>query len=99
MRSNDTDVFVQSAIQRDVALNMAEQEEFQVPSQDFLVEVYRVPLRTKIEEGKYTNNITLIREIESSTAVRIPGLKMDRIKWIREGKEMERPRKTAALVD
>lgn len=90
MRSNDTEVFVQSATQRDVALNMAEIEDFQVLRQDFPVEVYGVPLRTKIEGGKYANNTTLIREMESSTAVRIPGLKINKIRWMHDGKEIER---------
>lgn len=69
MRSIESEQVFPPAIHKDKALNTAEQEKFHVPRQDVPMEVCRVPLRTKIEFGKYTNHTTSIQEMESSTDI------------------------------
>ena len=46
MRSNDTELFVQSASQREAALNMRQPADFQILRQDFPAEAFGVLLRT-----------------------------------------------------
>ena len=86
MRSNDTEVFVQSAFQRDAALNMRQPNEFKILRQDLAVELSGIPLRTRIEGGDAENNAT-ISEIETASEARIPCLKIDRIQWLHDGKK------------
>lgn len=87
MRSNDTEVFVTSASQRDAALNMPQPESFKILRQDFPVEIPGVPLATKIQGGKNGNNSGLIQEMIGATKARIPGMRINRIKWLHDGKE------------
>ena len=87
MRSKDTEVFVQSAVQRDAALSMPHPEAFKILKQDFPVEISGVPLQTPIEGGKNANNDELIKSIIKATKVRIPGLQINRISWLHDGKE------------
>ena len=82
LRSNDTEVFVQSVSQRDTALRMVEPKEFKIMKQDYPVEIMGVPLGTMIQRGKETNNFRIIHEIHEATKVRIPGIKITRIRWL-----------------
>lgn len=88
MRSHDTEVFVQSARQRDAALNMPHPETFKILRQDYPVEVPGVPLSTKIEGGKNANNNGLITKIIEGSIIRIPGLQINRIRWLHDGREV-----------
>lgn len=80
IRSNDTGVFVQSASQEDTALNMRQLADFQILGQDFPVEVFAVPLRTRIKGGIDANNHAIIRKIETATRAQISGLTINRIR-------------------
>ncbi|CCU75202.1 AIR1 domain-containing protein [Blumeria hordei DH14] len=93
MRSHDTEVYVQSASQRDAALKMCQPPEFKIFRQDFPVEVFGVPLRTRIVGGRDADNYAIIREIETATKVRIPGLRINRIRWLHDGKKYQRSKK------
>lgn len=90
LRSNDTEVFVQSTSQRDAALNMAQPKAFKILRHDFPVEVCGVPLRTKIEGGANANNISLLQDMCVAMKAKIPDLKINRIRWLHDGKEHER---------
>lgn len=102
LRRNDTEVFVESASQRDAALNMTQPASFKILRHDFPVEVCGVPLGTKIEGGKNANNMALIKEIVSASQARIPGLAINRIRWLHDGKEHKRAtkngRKTGSII-
>ncbi|KAI6248149.1 hypothetical protein HI914_03755 [Erysiphe necator] len=50
MRSNVTEVFVQSPTQRDAVLKIAQLEKFRILHQDFHVEITGAPLSSKIAE-------------------------------------------------
>ena len=89
MRSNDTDVFIQSMSQRYAAPNIRQSSEFKI-RQDFPVEVPGVPLQTRIEGGRDANNYTIIRETETVMKARITGLAINRIRWLHVGKEIQR---------
>ena len=80
MRNINTEVFVQSTSQRGAALNMRQLSELKILRQDFPVEVFGVPLRTRIEGGRDANNYAIIREIETATKARISGLVINRIR-------------------
>ena len=60
LRSNDTEVFVQSISQQDAALNVAQPKDFCVVRQDRSVEVLRVPLGTMIQGWKNADNCSVI---------------------------------------
>lgn len=87
MRSHDTEVYVQSSVQRDAALNMPQPDSFKVLKQDYPVEVMGVPLGLAIQGGKNACNNSLISSIVQATRVRIPGLQINRIRWLHNGKE------------
>ena len=87
LRSNDTEVFVQSISQRDAALNMAQPKEFCVLKQDYPVEILGVPLGTMIHGGKNADNGRMIYQITTETNVRIPGIQINRLRWLYDGKE------------
>ncbi|KAI0997185.1 hypothetical protein K3495_g11000 [Podosphaera aphanis] len=89
LRSCDTEVFVQSVSQRDAALRMPQPKEFQVLNQDFPVEILGVSLETRIEKGKDANNGNVINKIIEETKVRIPGIKIGRLRWLHDGKELQ----------
>ncbi|KAI1004410.1 hypothetical protein K3495_g3798 [Podosphaera aphanis] len=93
LRNNDTEVFVQSISQRDAALRMAQPKEFQILKQDYPVEILGVLLGTMIEKGKAEDNWRIIQDIQEETKVRIPGIKITRIRWLHDGKEHQWSRK------
>lgn len=93
LRSNDTELFVESASERDAALNMTQPASFKILRHDFPVEVCGVPLGTKIEVGKNVNNTALIKEIILASQARIPGLTISRIRWLYDGKEHQKGKK------
>ncbi|KAI1002372.1 hypothetical protein K3495_g5829 [Podosphaera aphanis] len=80
MRSNDTEVFLQSTAQRDAALSMEQPENFKILGQDHHVEVMGVPLSTKINGEKDAKNEDLINSICHATRARIPSLAINRIR-------------------
>ncbi|KAI1004861.1 hypothetical protein K3495_g3352 [Podosphaera aphanis] len=87
MRSNDTEVILQSKAQRDAALSMEQPDNFKIARQDYLVEVMGVPLSTKINGGKDTKNEDLINSICHASRARIPSLAINRIRWLHNEKE------------
>ena len=87
LRSNDTEVFVQSVSQRDAALRMAQPKEFCVLKQDYPVEILGVPLGTIIHGGKNANNSVAIFKMTTETKARIPGIQINRVRWLYDGKE------------
>ena len=93
LRSQDTEVLVHSTSQRDVALNMPHPKAFKILRQDFPVEISGVPLETKVMNGKNADNSELIRSIIEATKGRIPGLNINRMRWLHDGKEYERSKK------
>ena len=93
MRSSDTEVFFQSASQRDAAINMRQPSEFKILQQDFPGEISGVPLQTRIEGVRDSNNYVIIREIETVKGVRILGLSISRIRKLHDGKEVQRSKK------
>ncbi|KAI6249236.1 hypothetical protein HI914_02963 [Erysiphe necator] len=93
MRSHDTEVFVQSSNHRDAALSMEQPKEFKILRKDFPVEIAGVPLSTKIASGKNADNTALISSLTNASKVRIPGLQINRIRWLQDGKEHEKARK------
>ena len=90
MRSNDTEVFVQLASQRNATLNMCQPNDFKNLRQDFLAEIFGVPLRTRIEGGRDANNHAIKREIATATKAQITGLAISGIKWLYDRKEYAR---------
>lgn len=86
-RSNDTEVFVASASQRDAVLNMPQPENFQILRQDYPVEIPVISLSVKIEGGKNSNNASINQDIIAVTNVRVPGIQINRIRWLHDGKE------------
>lgn len=68
-------------------MNIAQPEALNILSQNYLVEVIGVPLRTKTVEGKDANNENPIEGIKSTTKSRIPGLKINQIRWFHDGKQ------------
>ena len=80
MRSNDTEMFFQSASQRDAALNMRQPNDFKILRKDIPVKISRVQLRTRIESGRDTKNYAIIRGMETATENKIPGLTINRIR-------------------
>ena len=93
MWSNDTEVFVQLASQRDAALNMRQPNEFKILRQDFPVEVNDVPSWTRIEGSRDANNYAIIREIETAARARILGSSINRIRWLHLEREHQRSKK------
>ncbi|KAI0993799.1 hypothetical protein K3495_g14385 [Podosphaera aphanis] len=87
MRSNDTEVFLQSTAQRDAALCMDQPEGFKILRQDYHAEVLGVPLNIKITGGKNANNNELIKAICHASRARIPSLEINRIRWLHNNKE------------
>ncbi|KAI1007292.1 hypothetical protein K3495_g934 [Podosphaera aphanis] len=87
MRSNNTEVFLQSSAQRDAALSMEQPENFKILRQDYHVEVMGVPISTKINGGKEAKNEDLINSICQVTRARIPSLAINRIRWLHNEKE------------
>ncbi|KAI1007232.1 hypothetical protein K3495_g991 [Podosphaera aphanis] len=87
LRSNDTEVFVQSVSQRDAALKMVQPKDFQILKQDHHVEIVGVPLGTIIQRGRTGDNRRIIYEIEEATKTQIPGIKITRLRWLHDGKE------------
>ena len=83
LRTNDTEVLVQSVLQRDAALNMAQPKEFCVLKQDHPVEILGVPLGTMIQGGKNADNGRIIHQIATETNVRIPGIKINRLRFLK----------------
>ena len=76
IRSNDTEVFVQSVFQRDTALNMRQPNEFKTLRHYFPAVISSIHFCNRIEGGRDANNHAIIREIETITKARIPGLKL-----------------------
>ncbi|CCU82098.1 Putative uncharachterized protein [Blumeria hordei DH14] len=87
LRGNDTEVFLQSVSQRDAALSMAQPKKFCVLMQDYPVEILGIPFGTFIRGGKKPNNGEFINQVVAETKVRIPELKINRVRWLFEGKE------------
>nr|ABW72068.1 hypothetical protein [Blumeria hordei] len=87
LRSNDTEVFVQLVSQRDAALRMAQPKEFCVLKQDHPVEILGVPLETIIHGEKNANNSMAILKMTTETKARIPGIQINRVRWLNDGKE------------
>lgn len=87
LRSNDTEVFVQSVSQRDAALKMAHPKEFCDLKQDYPVEILGVPLEKIIHGGKNSNNSAAILKMTTETKTQIPGIKINRVRWLNDDKE------------
>lgn len=80
LKNSDTEVFVGSVSQRDTILGLAQPKEFKILKPDYPVEIVGVPLGTNIEKGKTANNGRIISEITEATKLRIPGIKINRVK-------------------
>ena len=85
MRNNDNKVLVQSASQGDTVLDMRQAIDFQISKQDFSLEIFGVPLRTRIEGGRDAVNHAIIAEIETATGAWVGGLAINRIRWLHCG--------------
>ncbi|KHJ30108.1 putative air1 domain-containing protein [Erysiphe necator] len=72
---------------------MEQPKEFKILREDFPVEIAGVPLSTKIASGKNVDNSALISILTISSKMRIPGLQINRIRWLQDGKEHEKARK------
>lgn len=82
MRSTYTEVVVHSASQRGTALDMMELNNFQVLWQDFPVDVCGIRLKIKIQGVRLANNIALVRMVQKTTIVRIPGHNINKVRWM-----------------
>lgn len=96
-RSQDTEVLVHSASQRDAALNMPHRTAFKILRQEFPVEIIRVPLETKVKAGKNADRNELIRSTVEATKGRVPGPQINRMRWLHDGKEYERSKKNGNI--
>ena len=86
LRGNDTEVFVQSVSQRDNAFSMAQLKEFCVLKQNYPVEILGIHVGSFIR-GENPNNGEFMIQIVAEIKVRIPELKIKRVRWLFDGKE------------
>ena len=82
MRSNDIEVYVPDQGTKDATLNMEQPEGIKILRQDYPVEVPGVPLTLRIAGGKDADNTALIRSITADSARILPGVAINRIRWI-----------------
>ena len=74
---------------KDKALNQGEIAGCKVLRQDYPVEIPGVPLVTNIKHGKAVENGEVIKEICTATKKIIPGININRIRWIHDEKGHE----------
>ena len=86
LRSNDTEVSVKLVSQQDVALSMAQPKELYILKQDYPVEIFGTPLGTFIR-GKTLDNGIFINQVMAETKSPIPHLKINRVRWLFDGKD------------
>src|SRR5437016_5337715 len=82
LKSGDVDVMVPDQKTKDQALNQQEGEGYKILRQDYPVEIPGVPLSLGIKDGKGANNNEMIREICNATKKIIPGIAINRIRWL-----------------
>jgi hypothetical protein len=84
LQSGDIDVIVPDQTTKDRVLNQPEVEGCKILRQDYLIEVPGVPLRLRVNSGKDADNSSLIREICEGTKRTIPGIAINRIRWLHD---------------
>ncbi len=89
LRSGDIEVMMTDQNAKDRALNQAEIAGCKVLRQDCPVEVPGVPLATKIKHGKAVDNEEVIKDICAATKRIIPGITINRIRWMHDAKGHE----------
>jgi hypothetical protein len=89
LRSGDVEVMVTDQQAKDRALNQKETVGCKVLRQDYPVEVLGVPLTTGIKHGKVVDNEEIIKAICAATRRTIPGININRIRWLHDAKGHE----------
>ena len=89
LRSGDVEVMMTDQNAKDKALNQGEIAGCKVLRQDYPVEVPGVPLTMNIKHGKAVENGEVIKEICTATKRIIPGININRIRWIHDKKGHE----------
>ncbi len=74
---------------KDKALNQGEIAGYKVLRQDYPVEIPGVPLIMNIKHGKAVENEEVIKEICITTKKIIPGITINRIRWLHDAKGHE----------
>jgi len=82
LKSGDVDVMVPDQKTKNQALNQQEGEGYKILRQDYPVEIPGMPLSLGIKDGKGANNNEMIREICNATKKIIPGIAINRIRWL-----------------
>jgi hypothetical protein len=86
LRSGDVEVMMTDQNAKDKALNQKEIAGCKVLRQDYPVEVPGIPLTTGIKHGKAVDNKEVIKAICAATRRIIPGININRIRWLHDAK-------------
>lgn len=86
LSSGDIDIHVASAQEKDMVTAGPDGAGYKIIRKDYMVEVMGVDLSLPVNSGRADNNTEVIRELVEANKRTVPGLVINRIKWMHETK-------------